>query len=94
MSPAIPCAIDSLAPARSGFALRYAQSVSCASRRLGSFATHLLESGVSIQQLSQYLGHSDLNSTMIYLHVTEVSETKGRAAQSELYRTILAGSRR
>jgi len=64
------------------------KNVTCHTLR-HSFATHLLEAGVSIQQVSHYLGHADLNSTMIYLHVTEVSETKGREAQSELYHRIV-----
>ena len=35
-----------------------------------SYATHLLEAGVNIRRIQQYLGHSSLNSTMIYLHLT------------------------
>jgi len=45
-----------------------------------SFATHMLEGGCSLKQLSVYLGHKDLRSTMVYLHLTEVSETQGRQA--------------
>lgn len=33
-----------------------------------SFATHLIESGVSINQLKDLLGHSDIRTTEIYLH--------------------------
>src|SRR4030095_11771716 len=33
-----------------------------------SFATHLLEGGVSIGQVSEYLGHATLRSTLLYLH--------------------------
>jgi integrase/recombinase XerD len=58
-----------------------------------SFATHLLESGVSIRQVSEYLGHASVTSTLIYLHVTEISEGKGREAQAALIEQALgAGS--
>lgn len=55
-----------------------------------SFATHLLESGVSIRQVSSYLGHASLSSTLIYLHVTELSENKGREAQAALLEQALS----
>lgn len=37
-----------------------------------SYATHLLEAGVNIRLVQQYLGHASLVNTMIYLHVTEL----------------------
>lgn len=42
------------------------------------FATHLLDSGASIRLVSQYLGHSSLKPTLVYLHLTEVNENKAR----------------
>lgn len=55
-----------------------------------SFATHLLEAGVSIRQVSTYLGHASLSSTLIYLHVTEISDSKGREVQAALLDQVLA----
>jgi integrase/recombinase XerD len=40
-----------------------------------SYATHLLEAGVSIRAIQKYLGHTDLKSTMVYLHLTNIKET-------------------
>ena len=42
------------------------------------FATHLLDSGASIRLVSQYLGHSSLKPTLVYLHLTEVNESRAR----------------
>ena len=35
-----------------------------------SYATHLLEAGVNIHRIQQYLGHSNLATTTLYLHLT------------------------
>lgn len=37
-----------------------------------SYATHLIEAGVNIRLVQQYLGHASLANTMIYLHVTDL----------------------
>ena len=34
-----------------------------------SYATHLLEMGVSIYRLKELLGHSNIVNTMVYLHI-------------------------
>jgi integrase/recombinase XerD len=49
-----------------------------------SYATHMLEAGTSVRQVAAYLGHTTLKPTMVYLHLTEVSEEKARAALATL----------
>lgn len=49
-----------------------------------SYATHLLDAGASVRQVSAYLGHSSLKQTMVYLHLTEISEEKAREALKTL----------
>jgi integrase/recombinase XerD len=36
-----------------------------------SFATHMLDRGVDIHTIKELLGHGDMRTTMIYLHLTE-----------------------
>jgi site-specific recombinase XerD len=53
-----------------------------------SYATHLLEEGVSLRQISQYLGHESLDTTAIYTHLTAISEARTQAALAALYQPL------
>ena len=55
-----------------------------------SYATHLLEEGVSVRLISQYLGHESLETTVIYTHLTAVSEAQTRLALETLHRAVSA----
>ena len=52
-----------------------------------SYATHLLEAGVNIRRIQQYLGHNSLNSTMVYLHLT----TQGHEHAYNIINSMMKG---
>jgi site-specific recombinase XerD len=52
------------------------------------YATHLLEEGVSLRLISQYLGHASLETTVIYTHLTPLNEARTRAALAVLHRAV------
>jgi site-specific recombinase XerD len=51
-----------------------------------SCATHLLEAGVPIRAIQQFLGHSSLQTTMLYLHLTDTAAVDTRKIIEELFR--------
>jgi site-specific recombinase XerD len=55
-----------------------------------SYATHLLEEGVSLRQIGQYLGHESLDTTVLYTHLTAVSEARTRTVLEALHRALPA----
>lgn len=44
-----------------------------------AYATHLLEAGVNLRSIQQYLGHTSLETTMVYLHLTHKGQEEARA---------------
>lgn len=49
------------------------------------FATHLLEDGVDIHSIQRLLGHSDLRTTMVYLHVAQIRVRPAHSPLDSLY---------
>ena len=50
-----------------------------------SYATHLLEAGVSLKAIQKYLGHSSLQTTMVYLHLTDSAEVDAREVIEQMF---------
>lgn len=53
-----------------------------------TYATHLLESGLNIIALKELLGHARIESTLIYLHVTDSGSSKKISPLDKLYSAI------
>ena len=54
-----------------------------------SYATHLLEEGVNIVTVKELLGHADVTTTMIYLHVARLDVIKAHSPLDTLYKDAL-----
>jgi len=50
-----------------------------------SYATHLLEQGLNIVTLKELLGHADITTTMLYLHVAQCALIKPHSPLDTLY---------
>ena len=53
-----------------------------------SFATHLLESGAHLHTIQCLLGHKQITSTMVYLHLTHQTTRDALGLMEELCRTL------
>lgn len=53
-----------------------------------SFATHLLEAGAHLHTIQQLLGHKQIHSTMVYLHLTHQTVSDTLHLMDKLYRSL------
>ena len=52
-----------------------------------SYATHLLEAGVNLRVIQRYLGHSNIETTLVYLHLTQ----KGHDDAAQIINHLMEG---
>jgi site-specific recombinase XerD len=52
-----------------------------------SYATHLLEAGVNLRVIQRYMGHAQVETTMVYLHLTQ----KGQEDACQLINQVMEG---
>ncbi|MEM7313797.1 MAG: site-specific integrase [Planctomycetota bacterium] len=64
--------------------LKFGKKVSCHTLR-HSYASHLLEAGVSLKAIQKFLGHKHLQTTVVYLHLTLDGEKDAREIIDRLF---------
>jgi len=53
-----------------------------------TYATHLLEMGLDIMSLKELLGHTDIRSTLVYLHIAQMGRERVFCPLDRLYKTV------
>ncbi len=59
-----------------------------------SYATHLLEEGINIVTLKDLLGHAEITTTMIYLHVAGCNVVQAHSPLDTLYKDQLCKAKK
>jgi site-specific recombinase XerD len=68
---------------RSAERAKITKNISCHTLR-HSFATHLLEKGVNIKLIQEFLGHTSIKTTSRYLHLTNFNPSNVRSPLEEM----------
>jgi site-specific recombinase XerD len=62
------------------------QKQACVHTLRHSYATHLLEMGLDLVSVKNQMGHANISTTMMYLHIARISPTHGFSPLSRLYK--------